>query len=163
MNELSTNTAASCYRGRDGSSYQQYWLTIPEAVCTVVCSWWWAEEPTETCTASVKINKFKKHCFSLAVIWNYIRVDGNINVKNRNDNLIIIIFIIIIKNVLTVILIRLLSWIFELLPNNSKIFWNYSSMASHCNVKFSFISKKKKWISFPNACNWKLFWFSILV
>ena len=35
------------------SSQQQYWLTIPEAVCTVMCSWWWAEEPPETCTESV--------------------------------------------------------------------------------------------------------------
>jgi len=32
-------------------------LTIPEAVCTVMCSWWWAEEPPETCRASVKIKK----------------------------------------------------------------------------------------------------------
>ena len=23
-------------------------LTIPDAVCTVLCSWWWAEEPPET-------------------------------------------------------------------------------------------------------------------
>ena len=33
------------------------WLTIPEAVCTVVCSWWWAQEPPETCRVSVEINK----------------------------------------------------------------------------------------------------------
>ena len=39
------------------SSKQQYWLTIPEAVCTVMCSWWWAEEPAETCRASVEINQ----------------------------------------------------------------------------------------------------------
>ena len=26
-------------------------LTIPDAVFTVLCSWWWAEEPPETCTA----------------------------------------------------------------------------------------------------------------
>jgi len=26
-------------------------LTIPDAVCTVLCSWWWAEEPPETCRA----------------------------------------------------------------------------------------------------------------
>ena len=44
------NTAADC-------SQKQYWLTIPEAVCTVMCSWWWAEEAPETCTASVGINK----------------------------------------------------------------------------------------------------------
>ena len=26
-------------------------LTIPDVVCTVLCSWWWAEEPPETCRA----------------------------------------------------------------------------------------------------------------
>ena len=26
-------------------------LTISDAVCTVLCSWWWAEEPPETCGA----------------------------------------------------------------------------------------------------------------
>jgi len=26
-------------------------LTIPDAVCTVLCSWWWAEDPPETCRA----------------------------------------------------------------------------------------------------------------
>ena len=26
-------------------------LTIPDAVCTVLCSWWWAEEPPKTCRA----------------------------------------------------------------------------------------------------------------
>ena len=29
-------------------------LTIPEAVCTVMCSWWWAEEPPETSRASIE-------------------------------------------------------------------------------------------------------------
>jgi len=32
-------------------------LTIPDAVCTVVCSWWWAEEPPKTRTASLETNK----------------------------------------------------------------------------------------------------------
>jgi hypothetical protein len=27
-------------------------LTIPDPVCTVLCSWWWAEEPPETCRAT---------------------------------------------------------------------------------------------------------------
>ena len=39
------------------SSKQQYWLTISEPVCTVLCSWWWAEEPAKTCWASVEMNK----------------------------------------------------------------------------------------------------------
>ena len=42
---------------------QQYWLTIPEAECTVVCSWWWAEEPPEKCRASVEINKSRNVAF----------------------------------------------------------------------------------------------------
>jgi len=33
------------------TSLQQYWLTIPEDECTVMCFWWWAEEPSETCIA----------------------------------------------------------------------------------------------------------------
>jgi len=33
------------------TSLQQYRLTIPEAECTVMCSWWWAEEPSKTCRA----------------------------------------------------------------------------------------------------------------
>jgi len=27
-------------------------LKIPDAVCTVLCSWWWAEEPPEACRAT---------------------------------------------------------------------------------------------------------------
>ena len=33
------------------TSLQQYWLTVPGAECTVMYSWWWAEEPPETCRA----------------------------------------------------------------------------------------------------------------
>ena len=29
-------------------------LTMPDAVCTVLCSWWWAEEPSETCRTIYK-------------------------------------------------------------------------------------------------------------
>ena len=47
-----------------------------------MCSWWWAEEPPETCRASVEINKSrKKRCILLAVIWNYITMHGHVNVK----------------------------------------------------------------------------------
>jgi hypothetical protein len=53
-----------------GSSYEQYWLTVPEAVCTVMCSWWWEEEPSETYRTSIKINKLKKHFILFVVIWN---------------------------------------------------------------------------------------------
>jgi hypothetical protein len=38
----------------------------------LMCSWWWAEKPPETCTASVKISKFKKRCNLLSVICSFI-------------------------------------------------------------------------------------------
>jgi hypothetical protein len=62
-----TNTAACCYRGWHrtyevhlihDSSRQQYWLTIPDDVCTVLCSWWRAEEPPETCREIYR-NKYR--------------------------------------------------------------------------------------------------------
>jgi len=35
-------------------------LTIPDAVCTVLCSWWWAEEPPETCRAIHRNKQIEK-------------------------------------------------------------------------------------------------------
>jgi hypothetical protein len=35
-------------------------LTIPDSVCTVLCSWWWAEEPPETCRAIYRNKQIKK-------------------------------------------------------------------------------------------------------
>jgi hypothetical protein len=35
-------------------------LTIPDTVCTVLCSWWWAEEPPETCTAIYRNKQIEK-------------------------------------------------------------------------------------------------------
>jgi hypothetical protein len=67
-----------------GSAWQQYWLTIHEAVCKVMCSWWWAEKPPETCRASVKINKFKKRCILLVVICIYITMHGYMNIIKKN-------------------------------------------------------------------------------
>jgi hypothetical protein len=53
-----SNTAACCYRGWDGiAAGSRIGLTIPDAVCTVMCSWWWAEEPPETCRAIYR-NKY---------------------------------------------------------------------------------------------------------
>ena len=54
---------------------------LPEAVCTIVFSWWWAQEPPETCRASVKINKFNKNFILLAVTCNYITMRGHMNIK----------------------------------------------------------------------------------
>jgi hypothetical protein len=47
-----------------------------------MCFWWCAEEPPETCRASVETSKFKKSCFLLAVICNYITMHGHIDIKN---------------------------------------------------------------------------------
>jgi hypothetical protein len=66
-----------------GSSEQQYWSTIPEAVCTAMCFWWWAEEPPETCRASVKI-KNKKRYILLAVTGKYNTMHGHMNKKKKN-------------------------------------------------------------------------------
>jgi hypothetical protein len=33
-------------------------LSIPDAVCTVLCPWWWAEEPPETCRTIYR-NKYE--------------------------------------------------------------------------------------------------------
>ena len=65
----------------DDTRKQQYWLTIPEAVCTVMCSWWSAEEPPETCTASVEINKSRKShlvgCnLEISFFWGWILCPG---------------------------------------------------------------------------------------
>jgi len=35
-------------------------LTIPDAVCTVLCSWWWAEELPETCRAIYRYKQIEK-------------------------------------------------------------------------------------------------------
>jgi len=35
-------------------------LTIPDAVCTVLCSWWWVEEPPETCRAIYRNKQIEK-------------------------------------------------------------------------------------------------------
>jgi len=41
-------------------------------------------EPPETCRMSVKINKLKKRCILLAVIWNYNTMHGHTNIKRIN-------------------------------------------------------------------------------
>jgi len=44
-------------------------LTIPDSVCTVLCSWWWAEERPETYMEQfIEINKSRKCCILLVVI-----------------------------------------------------------------------------------------------
>ena len=60
---LSTNTAACCYHGWDGTisstlaaSSSIGWQYLKLYV-QLLCSWWWAEELPETCRATVEINK----------------------------------------------------------------------------------------------------------
>jgi len=43
-------------------------LTMPDAVCTVLCSWWWAEKPPETCTAIYWNNRSRKRWILLVVL-----------------------------------------------------------------------------------------------
>jgi hypothetical protein len=61
-----TNTAACWYRGWDRSQFHlihdgsSIGLTIPDVVCTVLCSWWWAEKPPETCRAIYRNKQIEK-------------------------------------------------------------------------------------------------------
>jgi len=61
VSSISSTTAA-------GSSIG---LTIPDAVCTVLCSWWWAEEPPENVEQFVEINRSRKRCILLVVLSRY--------------------------------------------------------------------------------------------
>ena len=63
------------------SSKQQDWLTIPDAVCTVMSSWWWAEEPPETCRAFCR-NKLRNIASYWLYFGNTFAMRGHINVKN---------------------------------------------------------------------------------
>jgi len=55
-----------CYCEWDGRQFHlihdssSIGLTIPDAVCTVLCSWWWAEEPPETCRTIYRNKQIKK-------------------------------------------------------------------------------------------------------
>jgi len=68
-------------RSSSGAHNCTYSFRYCQAVCIVICSWWWAEEPPETCRVSVKINKLKKRCIVLAVICNHITMHGYMNMK----------------------------------------------------------------------------------
>ena len=45
---------------------------IPDAVCAVLCSWWWKEEQSETCTASYRTKQIEKSRIFLVVFCEYI-------------------------------------------------------------------------------------------
>jgi len=59
---------------------------IPDAVCTVLNSWWWTERPSETCRVLLqnKIN-LRNWCIWLVLLYKYITMHGPINVNNISD------------------------------------------------------------------------------
>jgi len=56
---------------RSTKLYIQRQLTIPDTVCTVLCSWWWAEEPPETRREIIEINRSRYRCILLVVLQRY--------------------------------------------------------------------------------------------
>jgi hypothetical protein len=61
-----TNTAACCYHGWDGTRFHlihdssSIGLTIPDTVCAVLCSWWWADWPPDTRGAIYRNKQIEK-------------------------------------------------------------------------------------------------------
>jgi hypothetical protein len=62
-------------------SAQSVWH-MPDAVCTVLDSWWWTERSSETCRVLLqnKIN-LENWCISLVLLQKYTTMHGPINVK----------------------------------------------------------------------------------
>jgi len=54
---------------------------IPDAVCTVLSSWWWTKKPSETCRASTEIHKL----WNIASCWLY---SANASLSLQTTNLI---------------------------------------------------------------------------
>ena len=46
----------------------KFFRQIPDAVCAVLSSWWWTENPSETCTASYRNKWIEKRRIWLAVL-----------------------------------------------------------------------------------------------
>jgi hypothetical protein len=57
----------SLFAATASSSSKQAWH-IPDAVCTVFSSWWWAEKPPETCTALTAIRNIVWRCILLVIL-----------------------------------------------------------------------------------------------
>jgi hypothetical protein len=57
-------------------------LTIPVAVCTVLCSWWWAEEQPETCRATYRNKNIEKTLHLVGCTWDTC---GNGNMRSWQD------------------------------------------------------------------------------
>jgi hypothetical protein len=63
-------------------------LTIPDAVCTVLCSWWWAEEPPETCRAIYRNKYIEKTLLLFGCILRYTCDARNRSVKKTMPELL---------------------------------------------------------------------------
>jgi hypothetical protein len=63
-----------------GSS-KQVWQ-IPDAACTQLSSWWWAEKPLETCRALTIVKSIIQLCSLSIMLKNTLTMHGPINVKN---------------------------------------------------------------------------------
>ena len=70
-------------------SAESVWHT-PDAVCTVLDSWWWTERPSETCRELLqnKIN-LSNWCISLVLLLKFITMYGPINVKFVSGSLMV--------------------------------------------------------------------------
>ena len=60
----------------------QVWQ-IPDAACTDLSSWWWAENPLETCRALTIIQSVIQRCILLVMLKNTLTVHDPMNAKPR--------------------------------------------------------------------------------
>jgi len=54
---------------------------IPDAVCAVLSSWWWKENPSETCRVSYRNNKLRKFSSCRLSSENLLAMHGPVNVR----------------------------------------------------------------------------------
>jgi hypothetical protein len=76
---LSNYAATCCYYGWAGTAVEQQFhpnhdssnLTNTRSSMYNLSSWWWAEEPPETCSVFIEINRVRKHSILLVALWEY--------------------------------------------------------------------------------------------
>jgi hypothetical protein len=61
---------------------KQVWQ-IPDAACTDLSSWWWAEKLLETCRALTIIKSIIQRYILLVVLKNALTMHGPLNVKYK--------------------------------------------------------------------------------
>jgi hypothetical protein len=69
---------------------KQVWQ-IPDAACTALSSWWWAEKTLETCRALKITKSITQRCILLVMLKNTLTMHGPMNVKFEHRNLVLII------------------------------------------------------------------------